>query len=251
MIRAEEQPRGRGRLAPGLLRRRRGRAPSRRWRSRPGRAATTCSGTPVGVAGRCTTSSTRVRPDAVIVDHLAFSARLGLVSARHPPRRRRARAPVGAHRGRRGLRLPAGLAPAASGPDPDALAELRRCATTSATTFTAQWNAALADARPGGAAQRRRLRRDRRRAAAQLPRRAARPRAHGAAARPHLPRLGGARGGPATPRSRRGSPLTTRPVVYVSLGSFLSVRADVLAVGGRGTAAARRAGGPRHRVRAP
>ena len=176
-----------------------------RWprsRSRPAPAATTCSGTRSASPARCSGVVERVRPDHVIVDHLAFSARLGADRGRGAARRRRAGPPVGADRGRRGLRLPAGVAPPSAARTrprwPTSAACARRCATPSRE----QWNAALHALDPSAAGERRRLRRDRRRAAAQLPRRAAPAGAHRTAAAARLPRLGGAHRG-ARRRGRR------------------------------------------------
>ena len=187
---------------------------------------TTCSGTPSAWPGPCTTSSTGCAPTRS--SSTTSPSVPGWVS------------PAGAPHADVVLGHPSALTvgdevygyppawPRASRPTPDALAELpalsERCATTSPRSGTPHWRSST---RPA-ARQRRRLRRDRRRPAAQLPRGAARPRPHRAAAAPHLPRLRGAeeaRGRGGRDVARRGD----QPVVYVSLGSFLSARSDVLA----------------------
>ena len=52
---------------------------------------------PVGVAREVERVVDAVAPDDVIVDHLAFGARLALSAQPHPARGRRARPPLGAH----------------------------------------------------------------------------------------------------------------------------------------------------------
>ena len=101
-----------------------------------------------------------VRPDHVIVDHLAFSARLALVSA-------------GVHHADVVLGHPSALTvgdevygyppafPTAIVPDGDALADLHRLCIDVRDSFTAQWNRALDTLAPGAAVERRCLRRDR------------------------------------------------------------------------------------------
>ena len=101
-------------------------------------------------------------------------------------------------------------------------------------------------ARPGRRAERGRLRGAGRPAAPELPLRPAPARAHPSARHARVPRLRR----PARATGRGGGGLARAadtPVVYVSLGSFLSVRSDVLAAGGRGPARAGRAGGPGQR----
>ncbi|WP_291043638.1 glycosyltransferase [Herbiconiux sp.] len=88
-----------------------------------------------------------VQPDTVIVDHLAFSARLGLKAAGiryadvvlgHP-----SALPVGDEL----YGCPAAW-PAAFDPDPEALAGLEALCRRVSESFTAEWNAALAELAP-------------------------------------------------------------------------------------------------------
>jgi MGT family glycosyltransferase len=169
----------------------------------------------------------RVAPDHVVVDHLAFSARLALTAA-------------GVHHGDVVLGHPTALTvgeevygyppawPRRLHPDPDALADLRRRCEQVRDTFTARWNDALATLDPGAPSSED--------AFAETgdvlllnypqelhpPERTALLGRHaflGSAVRTEAPDAevdawlahGGA------------------PIVYVSLGSFLSVRSDVLA----------------------
>ena len=182
---------------------------------------------PVQVAGEVQRVVSRVRPDEVIVDHLAYSARLGLITS-------------GVRHADVVLGHPSALSvgeevygyppawPRTFAPDPADLAALRRVCEQVRDSFTAQWNDALAVLDPAATpsadtfaeagdvlllnypeelhdAHRTRL----------LP--------------PH------AFLGSAVREEAEDEQVLTwlaaddRPVVYVSFGSFLSVRGDVLA----------------------
>ena len=183
---------------------------------------------PLRVAKEVAAVVDRVRPDHVLVDHLAFSARLALTGA-------------GVRHADVVLGHPSALTvgdevygyppdwPRGFAPDPSALDRLHGQCVQVRDAFTKRWNDTLQHPRPVGRRQRRRVRRDRRRAAAQLPGGAPPARADPAAA---------ARTRSSVPRCAREAPdpevdawLASggAPVVYVSLGSFLSVRSDVLA----------------------
>ena len=168
----------------------------------------------------------RVRPDQVIVDHLAFSARLALTSA-------------GVRHGDVVLGHPSALTvgdevygyppawPRALHPDPAALADLRRLCERVRDHFTTQWNDALATLDPGAPAS---------------------PDAFAETGDVLLLNYPGELHSPERtallgPHAFLGSAVRTEepdaevdawlasgdgPVVYVSLGSFLSVRSDVL-----------------------
>ncbi len=182
----------------------------------------------VGVAHAVHDVVDRVRPDTIIVDHLAFGARIGLTSA-------------GIRHADVVLGHPSALTvgdevygyppawPRAITPDPAELDELRLTVGAGARRLhgpvECRPRSAVARRHP----QRRRVRRDRRRPAAQLPAGAARARAHLAPAAPHLPRVRGPGRGARRRRSSSGWPVGDEPIVYVSLGSFLSARDDVLA----------------------
>jgi UDP:flavonoid glycosyltransferase YjiC (YdhE family) len=168
-----------------------------------------------------------VRPDHVIVDHLAFSARLALVSS-------------GVHHADVVLGHPSALTvgdevygyppafPRAIVPDPVALADLHRLCVRVRDSFTAQWNRALETLSPG-----------------------ARPSLDAFAETGDVVLLNypgelhdAARTALLPPHAFLGSAVRTEarddqveawlaesdePIAYVSLGSFLSVRSDVLA----------------------
>ena len=169
-----------------------------------------------------------VRPDHVVVDHLAFSARLALVSS-------------GVHHADVVLGHPSALTlgdevygfppafPRAIVPDLEALAELHRLCVTVRDAFTAQWNDALETLAPGSAPSGD--------AFAETgdvvllnypgelhdPERTALLPPHaflGSAVRTEVP----------DPQVEAWLGESDEPIAYVSLGSFLSVRSDVLAV---------------------
>ena len=182
---------------------------------------------PLNVAREVQRVVDRVRPDQVIVDHLAFSARLALSSA-------------GVRHGDVVLGHPTALTvgdevygyppawPSAINPDPAALAELRRLCERVRDQFTAQWNGALATLNPGAPAS---------------------DDAFAETGDVLLLNYPGELHPPARtallgPHAFLGSAVRTEepdaevdawlaagdePIVYVSLGSFLSVRSDVLA----------------------
>ena len=101
----------------------------------------------VGVAREVHDLVERVRPDAVIVDHLAFGARLGLVSAQVPHADVVLGHPSALTVGDEVYGYPPAW-PRCIQPDPEALAELRALCVDVRDTFTAQWNAALAELDP-------------------------------------------------------------------------------------------------------
>jgi len=181
---------------------------------------------PVGRARATRRIVEDLAPDQVIVDHLAFSARLGLLSAGiahgdvvlgHPTA-----LPVGTEL----YGVPPAW-PAAFDPDPGDLEELRRLCRRVSNRFTDEWNRAAAELDPAHPPvedafaehgplvlynypaelvddERRRL----------LP--------------PHR-FLGSARRSEASEADVESWLADGRPFVYVSFGSFLSVRGDVLA----------------------
>ena len=165
-----------------------------------------------------------------------------------PLRRRRARAPDGPAGRRRGLRHARRAWPRAFHPDPDELAELRRAVPTGAPPASRPSGTRPApSSTPGQRAGGRRLRPARSARALQLPRGSWRRPSAQRALPPHR-YLGSAACAPSlpTPRSTRGS-RDAEPFVYVSFGSFLSVRSDVLRTVVVGAARGGRAGRDRQR----
>lgn len=169
----------------------------------------------------------RVRPDQVIVDHLAFSARLALASA-------------GVRHGDLVLGHPSALTvgdevygyptawPRAIRPDPVALGDLRRLCERVRDQFTAHWNDALATLNPGAAASDDAFAETGDVLLLNYP---------GELHPPERTALLGPHGflGSAVRTEAKDAEVdhwvnsSDAPIVFVSLGSFLSVRSDVLA----------------------
>jgi zeaxanthin glucosyltransferase len=180
---------------------------------------------PVESARATTDVVSRVRPDQVLVDHLAFSARLGLMAGNIPHGDVVLGHPTALPVGDEVYGLPPAW-PAAFHPDPDETAELRSLCERVSARFTAQWNDAARELDPG---------------ATDLVDAFA---AHGPLVLYNFPaELASTGRGPLPPHLHLGSTRRTEPVdpevedwiaagrgfVYVSFGSFLSVRGDVLA----------------------
>lgn len=182
---------------------------------------------PVGVAREVHRVVDLVRPDDVIVDHLAFGARLALVAA-------------GVRHADVVLGHPSALVvgdevygyppawPRRFRPDPDALASLHRLCVGVRDSFTAQWNDALAVLDPGARASADAFAETGDVLLLNYP-----GELHPAARTALLPRhafLGSAvRTEARDAEVEEWLAASDVPVVYVSLGSFLSVRSDVLA----------------------
>jgi MGT family glycosyltransferase len=167
-----------------------------------------------------------VRPDSIIVDHLAFSARLALVAGGVPFADVVLGHPTALPVGDEVYGYPPEW-PAAFTPTVDELAGLRELCERVSDSFTAEWNAALAELAP------------------HLPPSRSAFEEHGellllnypaelspAARTALLPRhefLGSAvRDEPADAEVDAWLASSDEPFVYVSFGSFLSVRSDVL-----------------------
>jgi zeaxanthin glucosyltransferase len=170
----------------------------------------------------------QTRPTAVLVDHLAFGARLGLVSAGVPHADVVLGHPSALTVGDEVYGYPTAW-PRCLDPDSAALAELRALCVDVRDAFTAQWNAALAELDPAAApsadafAERGDL------LLLNYPGRLHDPRR--TSLLPAHTFLGSAvRAEPRDAEVETWLAADDRPVVYVSLGSFLSARADVLAV---------------------
>ncbi|NLI18970.1 MAG: glycosyltransferase [Actinomycetales bacterium] len=183
---------------------------------------------PVGVARDVQDVLARVRPRHVIVDHLAFSARLAL----HAARVRHADVVLG---------HPTALVvgdevygyppawPRRFHPDPAALAALRRMCEQVRDAFTAEWNAALAVLDPGAAPSVDAFAETGDLLLLNYPRALHAPE-RTALLPPDHAFLGSAvRTEARDPEIEEWLAADDRPLVYASLGSFLSVRSDVLA----------------------
>lgn len=168
-----------------------------------------------------------VRPDAIIVDHLAFSARLALVAGGHPHADVVLGHPTALPVGEEIYGFPSAW-PHAFRPSTAALAGLRDLCERVSASFTAEWNAALAELAPDA------------------PPSTSAFGEHGELLLLNYPAELSSPGRTAIlpPHEFLGSAVRTEPVdaevadwlaasgepfVYVSFGSFLSVRGDVLA----------------------
>ena len=181
---------------------------------------------PVRVAREVLTVVAAVRPDSIIVDHLAFSARLALVAGGvayadvvlgHP------------------TALPVGDEvygyppewPAAFSPSVDELAALRELCVRVSESFTAEWNAALAELAPHVPPSRSAFGEHGELLLLNYPAELSPP--ERTALLPIHEFLGSAvRDEPADPEVEAWLAASDEPFVYVSFGSFLSVRSDVL-----------------------
>ncbi|MFL6169942.1 MAG: nucleotide disphospho-sugar-binding domain-containing protein [Ornithinibacter sp.] len=182
----------------------------------------------VGVAREVHDLLERVRPDAVVVDHLAFGARLGLVSARVPHADVVLGHPSALTVGDEVYGYPPAW-PRGIHPDPAALADLRALCVEVRDTFTAQWNAALTELDPGAPPSRDAFAETGDLLLLNYPETLHDP--ERTALLPAHTFLGSAvREEPRDADVEAWLAREARPVVYVSLGSFLSARSDVLAV---------------------
>jgi len=168
-----------------------------------------------------------VRPDHVIVDHLAFSARLALVSA-------------GVHHADVVLGHPSALTvgdevygyppafPTAIVPDGDALAHLHRLCIDVRDSFTAQWNRALDTLAPGAPSSADAFAETGDVVLLNYPGELHDP-ARTAQLPPHAFIGSAVRSEARDDQVEAWLAGSSQPIAYVSLGSFLSVRSDVLA----------------------
>ena len=182
---------------------------------------------PVTVARDVQRIVTEVRPDHVVVDHLAFSARLALISS-------------GVHHADVVLGHPSALTvgdevygyppafPTAIAPDPDALADLRRLCVGVRDSFTAQWNRALEALAPGSAPSADAFAETGDRVLLNYPGELHDP-ARTALLPPHAFIGSAVRTEAPDEQVETWLGQSTEAIAYVSLGSFLSVRSDVLA----------------------
>ncbi|WP_440711381.1 nucleotide disphospho-sugar-binding domain-containing protein [Herbiconiux sp. YIM B11900] len=227
VIRAGEQPREEGDSLRGFFEAtRRGMLPTLRYQAEE--RLTDLMWQPVQKARETIAVVEAVQPDAILVDHLAFSARLGLAAAGvtyadvvlgHP-----SALPVGDEL----YGFPAAW-PAAFAPDRAELAELRAICARVSNSFTAEWNTALAELNPSASPTGSAFAETGDLLLFNYPAELADPERAGLL--PEHTYLG------SMPRDDSGDAEVDAwlagsrdPYVYVSFGSFLSVRDDVLAV---------------------
>ncbi|MEX5301479.1 nucleotide disphospho-sugar-binding domain-containing protein [Kocuria sabuli] len=226
VIRAEEQPTGEDYALRGFFAAtRRGPVETLCFQARARRDDLLWD--PLGTARRVQTVVERVGPDQVVVDHLAFSARLALTGSgvRH------ADVVLGHPSALTVAGEVYGHPPAWPGrlrPDPAALAALHRLCSAVRDDFTQQWNDALQQLAPGAPASADAFAESGDDLLLNYP-----GELHDPSRTRALPAhtfLGSAvREEAEEPEVAAWLAASDRPVVYVSLGSFLSVRADVLA----------------------
>ncbi|TFD49324.1 glycosyltransferase [Cryobacterium sp. TMT1-2-1] len=182
---------------------------------------------PVEVAGDVQRVVERVRPDHVIVDHLAFSARLALKSAGishadvvlgHPTA-----LPVGTE-----IYGFVSTWPEAFTPGHDELDSLRRLCGRVRDSFTVQWNDALIRLDPGATPAADAFTESGDVLLLNYPAEL-HPAARGLLLPPHVFLGSAVRDDESDAETREWLARDAAPVVYVSFGSFLSVRGDVLA----------------------
>jgi zeaxanthin glucosyltransferase len=227
VIRAQEQVAGEDDALRGFFdATRRGMVPALRYQADARR--TDLLWDPVATARRVLAVVDEVRPDHVMVDHLAFSARLALLAGSVP----HADVVLG-----HPSALPVGVEvygyptawPAAFTPDPDELAALHRRCGQVRDAFTAEWNAALAVLAPQARPSLDAFTEHADQVLLNYPAQLHYP-ARTSLLPPHAFLGSAVREQPAPPDIAAwmaADPST--PLVYVSFGSFLSVRADVLA----------------------
>ncbi|QIG44049.1 glycosyltransferase family 1 protein [Nocardioides anomalus] len=169
----------------------------------------------------------RVQPDQVLVDHLAFSARIGLAAAGVPYADVVLGHPSALPVGDEVYGYPSAW-PAAFDPPEDDLAALHRLCCDVRDAFTTEWNAALRALSPGAAESADAFAEHGDLLMLNYPAPLHDP-ARTALLPPHAFLGSAVRAQPATDDVRDWLALDDDPVVYVSFGSFLSARGDVLA----------------------
>ncbi|TFD51383.1 glycosyltransferase [Cryobacterium sp. Hh11] len=182
---------------------------------------------PVAIARKVQRIVERVQPDQVIVDHLAFSARLGLLSAGVPHADVVLGHPSALPVGPEIYGYPPAW-PAVFSPDVGELALLELQCAAVRDSFTAQWNDAFFELDPSAAPTLDAFQECGDLLLLNYP-----GELHSSARTDQLPPhrfLGSAvRSEAVDPEVEAWLAADSRPVVYVSFGSFLSVRGDVLA----------------------
>ncbi|WP_433717680.1 glycosyltransferase [Actinoplanes sp. CA-051413] len=226
VIRAEQQPAGEDEALRGFFAAtRRGLVETLLFQARARRADLLWD--PVGRAYAVREAVAAVRPDHVIVDHLAFSARLALSADRVPHADVVLGHPSALPVGGEVYGFPTDW-PAAFTPAPAELAELHKACRDVRAAFTAEWNVALRSLSRTAPLVSDALAEHGDRLLFNYPEALHDP-ARTALLPPHV-FLGSAVRTETVPDDIRAwLDADDRPVVYVSFGSFLSARGDVLA----------------------
>ena len=224
VMRAEDQPEEESDSLRGFFdATRRGMVPTLRYQARE--RLTDLMWDPVDAGRRTLAAVAAVRPDAIIVDHLAFSARLALQTAGityadvvlgHP-----SALPVGDEV----YGFPP-FWPAAFSPDPEELDELRALCDEVSARFTAEWNRTARALDPAAPLTSDAFGEHGPLVLYNYP--AALAEGDGRTLPPHAFLGSTRRVEPVDPQVEEWMAATTGDFAYVSFGSFLSVRADVL-----------------------
>jgi len=182
---------------------------------------------PVRVAREVQAVVAEIQPDAIIVDHLAFSARLALVAIGVPYADVVLGHPSALPVGDEVYGFPPTW-PAAFDPSADELRMLRELCDRVSKSFTAEWNAALAELAPNAPASTSAFGEHGDLLLLNYPAELSSP-ARTAILPPHRFLGSAVRVEPRDAEVDAWLAEGSKPFVYVSFGSFLSVRADVLA----------------------
>ena len=226
VIRADAQPRGEDDALRGFFdATRQGAVETLAYQARARRADLLWN--PLGVARQVQRVVDLVRPDDVLVDHLAFGARLGLTAAGIRHADVVLGHPTALTVGEEVYGLPPAF-PRRVQPSADRLAQLARLCERVRDEFTEQWNAALTSIDPGATASRDAFAETGEVLLLNYPG-DLHPPERTALLPPHAFLGSAVRREPADAQVDAWLAQSDRPLVYVSLGSFLSVRGDVLA----------------------
>ncbi len=181
---------------------------------------------PVRVAREVLAVVESVRPDSIIVDHLAFSARLALIAGGVPFADVVLGHPTALPVGDEVYGFPPEW-PAAFAPGAEELAALRELCDRVSASFTAEWNAALAELAPHLPSSRSAFEEHGDLLLLNYPAELSSPERI-ALLPPHEFLGSSVRDEPIDPEVEQWLDESDEPFVYVSFGSFLSVRSDVL-----------------------
>jgi len=182
---------------------------------------------PVRVARAVQAVVAEIQPDAIIVDHLAFSARLALVAAGVPYADVVLGHPSALPVGDEVYGFPPAW-PASFNPSVEELRMLRELCDRVSVSFTAEWNAALAELAPSAPPSASAFGEHGELLLLNYPAELSPP-ARTATLPPHRFLGSAVREEARDPQVDAWLAASNEPFVYVSFGSFLSVRADVLA----------------------
>lgn len=225
-IRAEEQPEEEDDSLRGFFdATRRGMLPTLRYQAQE--RLTDLMWQPVETARAVQRVVASVAPDAILVDHLAFSARLALDAGRVPYADVLLGHPSALPVGDELYGFPPEW-PRAFAPDTTELEELRALCGRVSESFTREWNAALAELDPLASPSADAFAGHGDLLLLNYPQQLADP-ARDRMLPPHVYLGSAVRGEASDPEVDAWLASSDEPFVYVSFGSFLSVRADVLA----------------------